>query len=45
MLLMTVNDYSHMLLKTSKAVFRSLKRGKKSTVARFGFIWQIVSNR
>jgi hypothetical protein len=25
--------------------FRCLKRGKKNTVARFGFIWQIVFNR
>jgi hypothetical protein len=28
-----------------RAVFKSLKMGKKSIVARFGFIWQIVSNR
>jgi hypothetical protein len=26
-------------------VFSCVKRCKKNTVARFGFIWQIVSNR
>jgi hypothetical protein len=29
---------------SAQAVFSSLEKGEKCTVARFGFIWQIVSN-
>jgi hypothetical protein len=32
-------------IKTSKAVFSCPEKAEKCTVARFGFIWQIVFNR